>query len=622
MRVSKTKFDEGVKERLRGLFDDQSTYHSRDVDDLDSARAALSGFGFDEKDKAMWGEMKPEVTIPVLDNWINQTVVGYTANPFGLGLKGTSQNKDLSVLRMVFDHIQESNGLTDLIAEEFQTVLGPGYSFLLVGSEMVDAELNLQDVVIKSLDPRKVICGYSEDPELDDCQILAYYEVMSKEQAMSKYGLEYNDIRGSGRDVLSGFDVVEDSRTQCSIVSVYEMTPDGVMISKIVHNTVVAQTTLNLSRIPVVRLYADDCWIEKVCHFRGVYQKVTDLWKFANYNMSLAQFRVANAETANWVVDPKSIAQTPDEWESGSDSCVKSANTYDGTSELRPPTQVSKETGVAELMQAAQMTQAQIKDLLGNPIGEGKQTQTAEEVLARKATSEASVSKYLANLKRSLKSLGRSILDYVAICYDVPRLVGDQQIPAVDISSVIVTIDGGPLIASQRQRVMQQLMLINEMATKAGVAGFTAKVLPVILQNADLPEEEKQFLIQSAMPQGAQIPPEVQQTLAEKDAQTAQLQQALAESQKNVAALQQALYEMEQDSKAILLKAQMEIESRERIEMMKLQAQGMTLDKELMAESKIQTQKLMLEYQKAMTKANIEAAKIEQPMFTTSKFTS
>ena len=621
MRTSKTKFDEGVKERLRGLFDDQSTYHSRDVDDLDSARAALSGFGFDEKDKAMWGEMKPEVTIPVLDNWINQTIVGYTSNPFGLGLKAMSQNKDISYLRMVFDHVQESNALTDLVAKEFQTVLGPGYSYLLVGSEVVDTELNLQDVVIKSLDPRKVICGYSDDPELDDCQILAYYEVMSKEQAMSKFGLEYSDIRGSGRDVLSGFDVVEDSRTQCSVVSVYERVPEGVVISKIVHNTVVAQTTVPLSRIPVVRLYADDCWIEKVCHFRGVYQKVIDLWKFANYNMSLAQFRVANAETANWVVDPKSIAQNPDEWESGSDSSVKSASTYDGTSELRPPTQVSKETGVAELMQAAQMTQAQIKDLLGNPIGEGKQSQTAEEVLARKATSEASVSKYLANLKRALKSLGQSILDYIAICYDVPRFIGDQQIPAVDTSSVTVTIDGGPLVASQRQRVMQQLMLINEMATKAGVPGFAAKIIPVLLQNADLPEKEKQILMMAVAPQGPQIPPEVQQAMQQKDMQIQQVQQAMAESQKNVAALQQALFEMQQDSKASLLKTQMEIESRERIEMMKLQGQGVALDKELMAESKLQTQKLMLEYQKAMTKANIEAAKIETPLFTSSKFT-
>ena len=613
MRVSKTKFDEGVKDRLRNLFDEQSTYHSRDVDDLDSARAALSGFGFDEKDKAMWGEMKPEVTIPVLDNWINQTIVGYTSNPFGLGLKGASQNKDITALRMVFDHVQESNALTDLVAKEFQTVLGPGYSYLLVGSEVVDTELNLQDVVIKSLDPRKVICGYSDDPELDDCQVLAYYEVMSKEQAMSKFGLEYSDIRGSGRDVLSGFDIVEDSRTQCSVVSVYERVPEGVVISKIVHNTVVAQTTVPLSRIPVVRLYADDCWIEKVCHFRGVYQKVIDLWKFANYNMSLAQFRVANAETANWVVDPKSIAQNPDEWESGSDSSVKSANTYDGTSELRPPTQVSKETGVAELMQAAQMTQAQIKDLLGNPIGEGKQTQTAEEVLARKATSEASVSKYLSNLKRSLKSLGQSILDYISICYDVPRFVGDQQIPAVDTSSVTVTIDGGPLVASQRQRVMQQLMLINDMATKAGVPGFAAKTIPVLLQNADLPEKEKQILMMAVAPQGPQIPPEVQQAMQQKDMQIQQMQQALQESQKNVAALQTNLNEFVDDSEIKLRIAQMDNETKIFLKRMELAAANEELLTKLQADFMAQQAKLQADL--AKKRLDLAAKVPEVPVF-------
>lgn len=618
--MKKSKFDEGVKERLRSLFDEQGTYHSRDISDLDSARAALSGFGFDENDREMWGEMKPEVTIPVLDAWINQTVAGYTNNPFGLGLK-TSGPRDITALRFVFDHVQDSNNLTDLISEEFSTVLGPGYTYLLVGSEIVDPELNLQDVTIKSLDPRKVIVGYSEDPELDDCPILAFYDVMTKDQAMQKYGLEYSDIRGSGRDVLSGFDVIEDSRTQCSVVSVYEKTPDGVMITKIVHNTLVAQTVLALSRIPVVRLYADDCWIEKICHYRGVYQKVIDLWKFANYNMSLAQFRVANAETANWIVDPKSIAQNVDDWESGSDSVTKGANTYDGTKEFRPPTQVDKTVGVAELMNAAQTVQAQIKDLLGNPIGEGKQNQTAEEVLARKATSEASVSKYLANLKRSMKSLGRSILDYIAICYDVPRIINDQPLPAIDTSGVQVTVEGGPLVASQKQKVVQQILLLNDMALKSGIQGYTQKVLPAIINNSDIPQAEKQLLLQSAMPEGQPpLPPQVIQQMQQKDAQIQQMQQAMAESQKNVAQLQQALWEMQNDSRAKILIAQMEAQNKLQLKQMELANSNAELQAQIIADAQAQTQKLQAELGKEILKERQSTPDV--PMFTTSKFTS
>lgn len=618
--MKKSKFDEGVKERLRSLFDEQGTYHSRDVSDLDSARAALSGFGFDENDKEMWGEMKPEVTIPVLDSWINQTVAGYTNNPFGLGLK-TSGPRDITALRFVFDHVQDSNNLTDLISEEFSTVLGPGYTYLLVSSEIVDPELNLQDVTIKSLDPRKVIVGYSEDPELDDCPIVAFYDVMTKDQAMQKYGLEYSDIRGSGRDVLSGFDVIEDSRTQCSVVSVYEKLADGVMITKIVHNTVVAQTTLALSRIPIVRLYADDCWIEKICHYRGVYQKVIDLWKFANYNMSLAQFRVANAETANWIVDPKSISENVDDWESGSDSVTKGADTYNGNKEYRPPTQVDKTVGVAELMTAAQTVQAQIKDLLGNPIGEGKQNQTAEEVLARKATSEASVSKYLSNLKRSMKSLGRSILDYIAICYDVPRIINDQQIPPIDTTGVQVTVDGGPLAASQKQKVVQQILLLNDMALKAGIQGYTQKVLPAIINNSDIPQAEKQILLQASMPEGQPpLPPQVIQQMQQKDQQIAQMQAAIAESQKTVAQLQQALFEMQNDSRAKILIAQMEAQNKLQLKQMELANSNAELQAQIIADAQEQTRKLQAELGKEIIKERQNTPAI--PMFTTSKFTS
>ena len=616
--MKKSKFDEGVKERLRSLFDEQGTYHSRDVSDLDSARAALSGFGFDEDDREMWGEMKPEVTIPVLDAWINQTVAGYTNNPFGLGLK-TSGPRDIAALRFVFDHVQESNNLTDLISEEFSNVLGPGYTYLLVGSEIVDPELNLQDVTIKSLDPRKVIVGYSEDPELDDCPILAFYDVMTKDQAMQKYGLDYSDIRGSGRDVLSGFDVIEDSRTQCSVVSVYEKTPEGVMITKIVHNTIVAQSTIPVSRIPIVRLYADDCWIEKVCHYRGVYQKVIDLWKFANYNMSLAQYRVANAETANWITDPKSIAQHSDDWESGSDSVVKNASTYDGTAELRPPTQVDKTVGVAELMTAAQTVQAQIKDLLGNPIGEGKQNQTAEEVLARKATSEASVSKYLANLKRSMKSLGRSILDYIAICYDVPRIINDQQIPPIDTTGVLVTVDGGPLQASQKQKVVQQLLLLNDMATKSGIQGYTQKILPVIIQNSDIPQVEKQALLKASMPEGqAPLPPQVIQQMQQKDQQLAQMQAAMAESQKTVAALQTQLNAMIDDTVNKYRIAVLDNQTKIAIERMKLAASDMETQKQIQADFIAQQNELQAEITKEALKIRSQAPAV--PVFDKGRF--
>lgn len=616
--MNKSKFDEGVKERLRSLFDEQGTYHSRDISDLDSARAALSGFGFDEDDREMWGEMKPEVTIPVLDAWINQTVAGYTNNPFGLGLK-TSGPRDIAALRFVFDHVQDTNNLTDLISEEFSNVLGPGYTYLLVGSEIVDPELNLQDVTIKSLDPRKVIVGYSEDPELDDCPILAFYDVMSKDQAMNKYGLDYSDIRGSGRDVLSGFDVIEDSRTQCSVVSVYEKTPEGVMITKIVHNTVVAQTTLALSRIPIVRLYADDCWIEKICHYRGVYQKVIDLWKFANYNMSLAQFRVANAETANWVVDPKSIAQNVEDWESGSDSVTKGANTYDGSKEFRPPTQVDKTVGVAELMTAAQTVQAQIKDLLGNPIGEGKQNQTAEEVLARKATSEASVSKYLANLKRSMKSLGRSILDYIAICYDVPRIINDQQIPPIDTTGVQVTVDGGPLAASQKQKVVQQILLLNDMALKSGIQGYTQKVLPAIINNSDIPQAEKQILLQASMPEGqAPIPPQVIQQMQQKDAQIAQMQAAMDESQKTVAALQTQLSAMLDDTVNKYRIAVLESQTKLQLKRMDLAANDAEQQKQIMADFATEQMKMQGEIEKERAKALSSSPDI--PVFDKGRF--
>lgn len=609
--MEKQKFDEEVKDRVKSMVSDRNGFYSRDVGDLDSARAALSGFGFDEKDREYRGELKPEITIPILDEWINATVSSYTASPFGLGLKAPS-GKDISQLRMVFDKVQQENSLTDLVSTGLNKALGVGYSYLLVSSEIVDNELGLQDVIIREIDSRKVICDASEDPELDDCEMVVVVDVLKKDIAAKKYKLEKSQLISS-QDSMYGIDIVLDSNTQCSVLTVYEKVQNGVIISKVVGNFVVAQATLALSRIPITRIYCDETYIEKELHYRGVYNKIAGLWKLANYGISEVQNRIATAPAANFIVDPTSIAQNSEDWESGSDSSVLGANSWDGSRELRAPQQVSKALALEEPLGVVSASSALIKEALGRPSGEGKQNETAEAVLARKATAEASVSKYLSNLKKSMKALGRSILDYIAICYDVPRDMDGVVIDAITVSGVVVTVDGGPTQATQREKSLQQVLLVGKMAAEGGNAQAMAKIAPIAITMSDMEPDIKQALMMAIGPQQPNaLPPEVQQQM-----QAAQAQ--LAEKDKSIAQLQQALFEMQTDSKASLLKAQMDNASRERIEVMKLQAQGAQLDKELMAKTEMQTRELYADYMQAKEKAAEEAAKVQTPLFTNAR---
>ena len=605
--MKEQKFDTDVIERAKRMASDRKGVYSRDVGDLDSARAALSGFGFDEKDREYRGELKPEITIPLLDSWINATVSSYTSSPFGLGLD-TPGGKDISALRMVFDKIQKDNDLTDLISTGLNGALGVGYAYLLVASDVVDSSMGLQDVTIRAIDARKVICDVSDDPELDTCEMVIVVDVLKKTAAARKYGIDER-LLVSSQDAMYGLDIVMDAHTQCSVLTVYEKTENGVMISKVVGNQVVAQATLSLSRIPIARIYCDETYIEKELHYRGVYNKVVGLWKLANYGISEAQNRIATAPAANFLADRTSIANSSEDFASGSDSSVLGYDSWDGSRELNPPQQISKAMNLNEPLEAVNSAKALINDALGGVGNEGKETETAEAVLARKATNEASKSKYLGNLKKSMKSLGRSIVDYIGICYDVQREIDGNVIPPIDASGVVVTVDGGPTQATQREKSIQQVLLVGKMAVEGGDVQAMAKIAPIAVEMSEMEPRIKQAVLAALNPQGPSVPPETQQQIATMQAQ-------VVEKDKSIAQLQQALFEMQTDSKASLLKTQMEVASRERIEIMKLQAQGVQLDKELMAKSEMQTKELYADYVNAKEQAASEAAKVQAPLFT------
>lgn len=110
--MKKQKFDEGAIQSIKDLMDEQSAYYNRDIEDMDSVRSALSGFGFDENDREYRG-MKPEITIPILNSWMNQVLGAYTSNAFVLGL--SAEGRDISAHRYVFEKIQSN--LTDIASK-------------------------------------------------------------------------------------------------------------------------------------------------------------------------------------------------------------------------------------------------------------------------------------------------------------------------------------------------------------------------------------------------------------------------------------------------------------------------------------------------------------------------
>ena len=631
----KSKYDESVVDRVRDLISDRSAYSERDKDDIDLARSALSGWGFSEDDRAVRGN-KPEITVPVLNTWINQVISAYTASPFGVGL----ENNNNQVLGKIFEDTQHD--IVDISNEMLQNMLGVGFGYVLIETDIVNSEMGWQKPVLKAVDPRKVIVDYCEDDTLSDCECAVVVDIISKKTAKARFGLDDYQLRGN-KDILSSYALEMDTKNQCSISNVYEKVEGGVRITKIVYDNVVEQTTWPLSRLPLVRFYGNDCWIDNQLHYRGVWQTIYDLWMKLNYSESEIQARMATCPSGWWYGDPKSIAENPEAFATGADVNFYPVTGWDKEKEIGVQL-MNKVLGLAELEGTSNATMTMIQNVLGSITPEVKANETAESILMKKGNAEATVNKYLVNLKNSLKAMGGVLLELIQVIYDEPRTEDGVTIPAIgSIEGVKVSVDDGPIQASQKGRNLQQIMAFYSMAKESNPQAFNI-IGPSILQLSEIPDDIKQALAPMFGQDQQQNIQVVQQQNAELNQQVQMLNQQLetlqTEANKQISMLQQSLFEMQTDSKASMWETQQKISADERKHMMDLQwerekfmlemqakAGKLTFDavekeKDRQLESEIVASEMLADLEKDRERTRQAAADIQLPVFTNSKFTA
>lgn len=612
--------------RVKAFVDRRKTVIDRDITDLKESRAFSSGFGFNKSDRELRGKNRAETTTNVTRPWYNSVVSSYNANPFTIKVRKYDGTDPFGV-SSIMDYQVLKSDLADVASQVLEDLLNDGYGYFLVDTAYDNPSAKTQYAKPVHLDNGRVFFDECDSPTGADCDMAVFIDLILKETATEKYEISRRELSRNTDPFQEISYFGKNSADYTSIATIYELTPEGCQVSTMVHGQQVGESILfpGLSRLPIVRCAAEKIFLEdeEKWTYRGAYWFVYALVKKINYEMSSQTEAVATKPLTKFLAPKGGFTGLNDQLS----NINKDPRLYieynpvdKATGQPLPaPTPYVDNVIQSGLMEDVEKTNALVASILGNPAAEAPANETAEAVLLKKGNQEATVSRFLKALKESMEEVGRVMLDMIPSLYTADRVADGQMLQAVlGTDDCYVEIDKGPMAQSQQQRSIAVLMALSSLIQ----TNPQNPAIPLIIQNSELSQSDKESLLKSLQPAPAQIPPEMQQAMAAKDQQIQQMQQALVEYQKNVAALQQSLFEMTQDSKAMLLKTQMEIESRERIEMMKLQGQGVALDKELMAESKLQTQKLMLEYQKAMTKANIEAAKIEQPLFTTSKFTA
>lgn len=596
----------------------------RDMEDLKESRAFSSGFGFNKRDRELRGTKgRAETTTNVTRPWYNSVISSYNANPFTIGVC-RYDGGDAFGVSSIMDYQVIKSDLADVAAQVLEDMLNDGYGYFLVDTAYDNPSAQTQYAKPVHLDNGRVFLDDCDSPTGADCQMAVYIDLILKDTATEKYDIPKRELSRNS-DPFAELDYVgKNSNDYTSIATIYEMTEQGCEISTMVHGQQVGETVLfpGLSRLPIVRAAAEKIFLEseEQWTYRGAYWFVYSLVKKINYEMSSQTESVATKPLTKFIAPKGSFTGLSDQL-SGINKEPRlyvEYNTVDASGQALPaPTPYSENAMQTGLMDDVEKTNALVASILGNPAAETPANETAEAVLLKKGNQEATVSRFLKALKESLEEVGRVMLDMMPALYTADRVADGKMLQAVmDTDSCYIEIDKGPMQQSQQQRSIAILMALSSIIQ----TNPSNPAIPLIIKNSELSQEDKAALMQSLQPQQAQIPPEVQQQMAAKDQQIAQMQAAMAESQKNIAQLQQALFELQNDSRAKILIAQMEAQNKLQLKQMELANSNAELQAQIIADAQAQTQKLQAELGKEILKERQLTPDV--PMFTASKFTS
>lgn len=340
--------------------------------------------------------------------------------------------------------------------------------------------------------------------------------------------------------------------------------------------------------IPVVPVYGDEIRVDGKRVLEGIVRNAKDPQRMLNFYKSAEAEAIALAPRAPFVGAEGQFEGHEAEWQTANTRnhayLEYKATSVDGQM-VPPPQRMAVEPAVGAISQGAMQAADDLKSATGiyDPtLGAGPADTSGVAIQKRNIQAQTANFHFIDNLTRALRHTGRILVDLIPRIYDTARTAriigedgtqkiitlnqsfnsdsGEQLLYKLDTGTYDVTVDVGPSFASKRQETaasMQELsraypqlmqyagdLMVGSMDWNKAqeIADRLKRMLPPQLQDG---------------PQGmGKIPPQVQAQLQQQQVQIQQLAK---------------MYHSAQDE---LDQKKPEIESRERIEMAKLQTQA------------------------------------------------
>ena len=331
---------------------------------------------------------------------------------------------------------------------------------------------------------------------------------------------------------------------------------------------------LKCSTVPVVPVYGKSITIKKKKIYRSAIRHSKDAQRMANYWDSAATESVALAPKAPFSGTPEQIEGFEDEWENANTSNLSFLPfNKDAPGDRGPQRQQPAIVPSAEISLSMQATD-KIKSTMGMfdaSVGAQGNETSGRAIVARQRESDTGSFRFIDNLSKAIRRVGRLLVELIPTIYDTERVVrlkfpdetedfvklneqifDDEKGEWVTISDLSigkydVVVTTGPAYTTQRMEAADAMMQFAAAVPQAGAvmadlialnmdwpgADTIAERLKKIVPPNVLTKEEREKLAED-MPEQTEPTPEQQLLMKEAEAKSKQADADIAEAEADI----------------------------------------------------------------------------------------
>ena len=535
--IQKTLKD--IKKRFNYAVEFSAQIRQEMLDDIRFARLGDQWNEAAKYDRNRPGQERPMLVVNRLLQFRDRVVNEIRQNTPSIRIRPVNDEADqktADVLMGIVRHIQDNSNASIAYDTAVEWQVDTGLGYIRVRNDWSsDTSFDQEIFIDRIVDPMKVYYDpHSKQPDGSDAEWCIIAEEIPKEEFKRLYpDVDETNWDAAGNGDMQGWYTTNSVR----IAEYYYIDHDMQEITdpetgrtrmadvkrcmwcKVTGQTILEKSELPTKYIPIVPVLGHEVWLQGKRYISGLIRNAKDPQRLYNYYLSANAENVALAPKAPFVGVAGQFETDP-RWGRANQESLAYLE-YDPISiagtPVGPPQRAQPPQASSAIMQAVQLAENDIMQSMGiyqPSLGSQSNETSGRALLLRQKQSETGNFHYQDNLNRSIRQIGRIIVDMIPTIYDrqrVVRILGEdgspQKInidpnlpqasantdnPAIDsiynptIGEYDVVCDAGPSYATKRDVAANMMLSL----TQANPALFQT-IGDLMMKNMDWPGAEE-----------------------------------------------------------------------------------------------------------------------------------